>query len=84
MSTEILFLTDVPLSKQVRIARIFKGWNQWETAFHATECLAANDRFHPVKVQPIDVSFIELRRRVSPWGKRAIFAVPGVQGDGTR
>lgn len=80
MNTEVLFLTDVPVAKQVQLARMLRGWTQWETAFHATEFMKQRGRPPIVKIQPSDISFLELGRRVKPWRREVILAVLGLQG----
>ena len=78
MTTEIIFVSDVPIGTQARIARLVKGWTQWECAFYATEFVKRRGCPPIVKIQPSDVSFLELGRGIKPWRKQPILHVLGL------
>ena len=76
--SSLIFL-DTPLYEQVRTARAMKRWTQWEVAYRATEWMVKRGKPPIVKIQPVDVSFIEKGARVKSWRRTAILAVLGLE-----
>ena len=76
-ATDVIFLSPVPLGRQVRVARVLKDWSQSELAVHATT--EARRRRYRFKVQTADVGWLERDGALNARRKTCILAALGLQ-----
>ena len=74
---DVLLLANVTLGRKVKLARVARDLTQWEVAALATDWVRASG--HRIKIQPVDVGYLEREWGIPKHRKQAILAVLGLE-----